>query len=293
MITNIGISRRRLLTLGGAGLAAAGLAPSVFATTQSKKRITLGIQLWSIRNDVSRDIDGALKWCADNGFEGVEFAGYKKYDKDPKGLKRKLDSLGLQAAGTHIPAKKFEGAELRKTIEFHDIIGCKLLIVPGDGRFSKPEPSKQYAELMNKAAKGLKPHGMFCGHHNHTREFDNAGDGKTYWDLFAERTSEDVVLQLDVGWTRRAKVDAVELIKRNPGRIKTTHIKPKPPKGQALAILGQDEFDWMRVFTACYKWGGTDWFNVEQEDYPNKWSPMVCAKKSLDGMKHMLKAMGK
>ena len=80
------------------------------------------------------------------------------------------------------------GDELKKTIDFHQTIGCKFLIVPGDGDFTDPEKSKALAETFNKTAEVLKPLGMACGYHNHTNEFKKDGDN-TYWDLFAERTA--------------------------------------------------------------------------------------------------------
>ena len=98
------------------------------------------------------------------------------------------------------------GDALAKTVEFHKIIGCKYLIVPGDGVSPIPIRARNWPRLFNQAAEDLKKDGMDCGYHNHTHEFQKDGD-KTYWELFAERTSKDVVLQQDVGWTTAAGVD--------------------------------------------------------------------------------------
>ena len=131
-------SRREVLRWSAAGLAALGTAPLVRAA-QDKKRIPLSVQMYSVRD--IKDLDVAMKAMKDIGFDGVEFAGYGKYGGDAAGLKKKLDELGLKAAGTHIGAGSFVGDALKKTIEFHKAIGCKFLIVPGDGRFSDPEKS--------------------------------------------------------------------------------------------------------------------------------------------------------
>src|SRR5262249_31063595 len=151
------------------------------------RRIPLALQLYSVREDCARDFDGTLAKVAAMGFEGVEFAGYHNYAKDPDGLRKKLDQLKLKAAGTHIRAAAFAADKLAETVAFHKTIGCRFLIVAGDRRFTDPEGSKEYAKALNDGAVALKPHGMSCGHHNHTDEFKMA-DGKTYWDLFAERT---------------------------------------------------------------------------------------------------------
>lgn len=300
--------RRDLLKYMAAGtasvsLSAYGAAKPAWAlkpakTVALKKSIPVGVQLWSVRDECTKDFDATLAAVAKMGFQGVEFAGYHKYKEDAVGLRKKLDELGLKAAGTHIGAKFFEGDELKKTIEFHKTIGCSLLIVPGDGRFSDPEGSKKYAEVMNKAAEVLKPAGLACGHHNHTEEFKkvagaNGAKETTYWNLFADRTSKDVFLEMDIGWVREAGLDPVELMTRYPGRIRTVHIKAKPEKDKGKFIVGQDKYDWKRVLTACYQVGGTEWFLVEQEDYPDGKTPLQATKASLDGLTKILKGMPK
>ncbi|OVE74064.1 hypothetical protein BVX94_01730 [bacterium B17] len=248
----------------------------------------MSLQLYSVRNHCKQDFDKSLADVASLGYDGVEFAGYYKYGNKAKELKKKLDDLGLKAAGTHIRANSFDKNNIQKTIDFHKEIGCKYLIVPGDGRFSHPEQSKQYAELMNKAAEALKPHALYCGHHNHTSEFKIAEGEKTYWDLFAERTSDDVVLQQDVGWTVHAKRDPVMYIEKYPGRTKIVHFKPTAMEKSKKPIIGQDSVPWKEIISACRKVGGTEWATVEQEKYLPGKTPMECSGLSLNGLKELL-----
>jgi sugar phosphate isomerase/epimerase len=222
------------------------------------------------------------------GFDAVEFAGYHSYSKDAKGLRARLDDLGLKVAGTHIGTNTLSKDALAQTIEFHQIIGCKYLIVPGDGRFSQPEGSKELAEIFNEAAHTLEPFKMYCGYHNHKNEFKKQGD-KTYWELFAERTCSDVVLQQDVGWTTDAGQDPVALIRKYPGRSKIIHCKPTVVKGdQGRPIIGEDSVKWAEIFQACEDVGGTEWYTIEQERYLDDTSPMDCVKLSLAGMTTIL-----
>lgn len=279
----------KYMAMGATGVALGGRTAAAKPKAKgTKKDIPLGLQLWSVREECAKDFDATLAAVAKMGFAGVEFAGYHKYKDDAPGLRKKLDQLGLKAAGTHIGAKFFEGDELKKTIEFHKTIGCSLLIVPGDKRFSDPVESKKYAEVMSKAAEALKPAGMACGHHNHTEEFKKV-DNTTYWNLFADRTSKDVFLEMDIGWVREAGLDPVDLMKRYPGRIRTVHIKAKPEKDKGKHFIGQDNYDWKRVLKACAEVGGTEWFLVEQEDYDDGKTPMESSKISLDGLKKILK----
>ncbi len=281
---NSTLSRRHFVKTSIVAAAALSMKPWLWAQAASQPRIS--VQLYSVRGDCAKDFDAALAQIAKMGFAGVEFAGYHKYGGKAKELRAKLDDLKLVAAATHIGTGNFRGDALKKTSEFHQIIGCKYLIVPGDGDFTHPEKSKALAETFNQATETLKPLGMFCGYHNHTAEFKKEGD-KTYWDLFAERTSKDVVLQQDCGWSAAAGLNPAELVRRHPGRTKTTHFKPTVVKNEPgkKAILGQDSVDWAAVLKACREVGGTEWVSVEQENYPDGKSPMECTELSLAGLK--------
>jgi sugar phosphate isomerase/epimerase len=287
------ISRRDVIRFGAAGATALALPGAAFG--RQAKKIGLGVQLYSVRDFCGKDFDAALKQIAEMGFEGVEFAGYHKYSNDAAGLKKKLDELGLKAAGTHIGANSFFGDALKKTVEFHKTIGCNFLICPGDPRFTKAADAAGFADSFNKAAEALKAEGMACGFHNHTGEFAKAEGEKSWWDLFVERTSKDVVLQVDFGHALYAGIDCVGLVKKAPGRVRTTHVKGRLPKGAQgkKPFVGQDTGDWKSILGACYEIGGTDWFLIEQEDYPDGKTSMECTKISLDGLKGILKEMGK
>lgn len=253
------------------------------------KQIPISVQLYSVRDDCAKDFDAALEQVAKMGFAGVEFAGYHSYSGKAQELRKRLDDLGLKTAATHIGTNSFRGDALKKSIDFHQALGCKFLIVPGDGDFTHPEKSKALAETFNTAAATLKPLNMYCGYHNHTGEFKKDGD-TTFWDLFAQRTSKDVVLQQDCGWTAAAGYDPVEYIKRYAGRTKVTHFKPTVVNKESgkKPILGQDSVNWLAVYKACQEFGGTEWVTIEQELYPDGKSPMEATRMSMEGLKKLL-----
>ncbi len=282
------ISRRDALRVAAVGAVVAGLPRlSGFAAQAKTADPGIALQLYSVREDCGKDFDKALEEVAKMGFEAVEFAGYHKYDKDPKKLRKRLDDLGLKVAGTHRGTGTLVGDALKDTIEFHQTIGCKYVIVPGDERFNKPDGNKELAEIFNKAAEELKKYDMYTGYHNHTHEFEKDGE-TTYWELFAQRTSQDVVLQQDVGWTTAARQDPVALIRKYPGRHKIVHCKPTVVDGQGKAYIGEDSVKWEPIIAACKEVGGTEWFTIEQESYPDGKSPMECTKISLAGFRKIL-----
>ncbi len=284
------MSRRRFVQTSA--LAATALAANRALAAPSGRKIPISLQLYSIRKDCAKDFDAALAEVAKMGFGGVEFAGYHGYSGKPKELRKRLDDLGLGAPATHIGTGNLRGDKLAETIDFHKEIGCKFLIVPGDGGFTRSDASnKKLAEFFNETAAKLKEHGMACGYHNHTHEFKEVGD-TNYWELFANRTSKDVILQIDCGWAAMAGQDPADLMKRHPGRTKTVHFKPAVLKGDKekgkIPILGQDSVKWPSVIAACRDYGATEWITIEQEACPKGKSPMESTRLSLAGLKALL-----
>ena len=280
------ISRRAFLGIAGAvplAWAAGGLR------LHAAGPIPVALQLYSVRRDCAANFDTALEQVAAMGFHGVEFAGYYNYAGKGAELAARLKALKLKAAGTHVRMPDLRGDVLKATIDFHQAIGCKFLVVPGDPDFTSPEKAKALADEFTALAQTLKPLGMACGYHNHVNEFKKDGD-KTFWDLFAERTSKDVILQQDCGWTMAAGFDPAAYVRKYPGRTRTTHFKPTVREGDTgkKAIFGQDSVDWKAVYAACKEAGGTEWIVLEQETYPDGKSPMDCTRESFAGLKPLL-----
>jgi len=272
-------------------LGLAGVLPLAWALAGRRTRTAYGtipvaLQLYSVYRDCRQDFDAALEQVAAMGFEGVELAGYYTYENRAADLRTRLDGLRLKAAGAHLGLNALRGEALLRTIDYHKAIGCRFLIVPGDAAFTNPEKSKALADTFNELAATLKPLGMACGYHNHTVEFTKDGD-ETHWDVFAKRTTGDVILQQDCGWAAAAGVDPAAYVRKYPGRSRTVHFKAFARKGDPgrRAILGQDSVDWRAVYDACVSVGGTEWIVVEQETYPDGRSPMDAVRESLSGLR--------
>jgi sugar phosphate isomerase/epimerase len=283
------VTRRAFLGVAGAASMAWGCVRRL--PPPAARRIPVALQLYSVRSDCARNFDAALEQVATMGFQGVEFAGYYTYAGKGAELAARLKALKLAVAGTHIRMDVLRGDALKATIAFHQAIGCRFLVVPGDPAFTDPEKSKALADEFNQLAQTLTPLGMACGFHNHTGEFKKDGDS-TYWDLFAERTTRDVILQQDCGWTLAAGFDPVAYVRKYPGRTRSAHFKPTVRQGDTgkRAILGQDSVDWKSVYEACQSVGGTEWIVVEQETYPDNRPPMDCTRDSLAGLKAIQQA---
>jgi len=123
---------------------------------------------------------------------------------------------------------------------------------------------KKTADAVNEIAASVKPHKMRVGYHNHTTDF-NRIDGEYWWNVFADRTTKDVILQLDTGNASEMEgVRVVDLIRRNAGRTVSMHVKPFSKKNPD-AYLGVDELDWPAIMTASETVGGLEWYIIEYE----------------------------
>jgi sugar phosphate isomerase/epimerase len=248
--------------------------------------IPVGLQLYSIRNECAADLPGTLAAIATMGYAGVEFAGYHGYNATQ--LHRLLDDLGLQCCGTHIGLDTLLGDELERTVEFNQILGNKYLIVPGlkEERRSSRLAWQETAAIFNEIAECLKPYAMCTGYHNHWVEFQPM-DGELPWDTFFGNTRHDVIMQLDIGNALHGGGDPIPYIARYPGRAITVHVKEHSAT-DPLALIGEGDVPWQRVFDLCENQGATEWYIVEQESY--KYPPLEVVARCLDALREMGKA---
>lgn len=248
-------------------------------------RIPIALQLYSVREDAARDLQGVLAAVAGMGYEGVEFAGY--YGHDARTIRGWLDAYGLKVAGAHVGIETLLGDELLRTVEFHQTLGNTTLVVPGlaeQWRNSRAAWLKT-AETLNAVAVALKPYGMRTGYHNHHIEFAPM-EGELPWDTLFGNTTDDVIMQFDTGNALHGGAQAAPFLRRYPGRAKTMHLK-EYSAANASALIGEGDVPWTEIFELCETIGGTEWYIVEQESYA--YPPLECVRRCLQA----LKAMGK
>jgi sugar phosphate isomerase/epimerase len=258
-------TRRDLIKLGGAAVAAvaAGAWPQRLAGA-AWKNLPVGTQAWCVRKQLATDIPGTLAAVAKAGFELLELEN--AFGRSGAEWKAALGAAGLKPAGFHHHFADVRGDKLAATIEFNQALGNRNLIVrslPGP-TYTSLDELKKVADELNAAAEKLAPHGLRVGYHNHTTDF-NVLDGEYWWYRFADLTSKEVVLQYDTGnAAARDGVDAVAVLKRTPGRVKSMHIKPHS-KAKRDAFIGADELAWTEILTAAESTAGVEIYLIEYE----------------------------
>jgi sugar phosphate isomerase/epimerase len=258
-------TRRDILKLGGTAAASGLLFPSLAASVRAAwKRVPIGTQLWCVRTQLATDVPGTLSALSKIGFDAVELEN--AFGKSGAEWRKYLDAARLKPCGFHHRLDELQGDKLAATVAFNQAIGNRNLIVrsfPAEV-YKSSDLLKKTADAVNEIAEKAKPHKMRVGYHNHTADF-NRIDGEYWWNLFADRTTKDVILQLDTGnASEMAGVPIVDLIRRNAGRTISMHVKPFSKKNPD-AYLGADELDWPSIMTASESVGGVEWYIIEYE----------------------------
>lgn len=248
-------------------LAVAASAPLLSAAPRRGK-IPVGLELYSVRDKLQQDLMGTVRGVAKMGYECVEFySPYYAWTPDyAKEVRRMLDDSGIRCYSTHNDAKSFRPEGIDKAIELNNIIGSKTVVLASPGRIENMDSWKKVADLLTSASEKLKPAGMRVGYHNHLAEFKEL-DGKRPIEVIAANTPKDVTLQLDVGTCLEASQDPVAWIAKNPGRIRSMHLKDwSPDKDKGYKVLfGEGIAPWKKIFDAAEKTGGVEYYLIEQE----------------------------
>lgn len=287
--TDTSFSRRSFLALAGTASAAAVTLNSFPAF--AAKRIPVGIELYSVRDELAKDLPGTVRAVAKMGYEVVEFFSpyYQWTPEYAKEVRKLLDDLKIKCLSTHNGANAFTPEGLGKAIELNQILGSKTIVMASAGRVQGIDGWKGVAEKLTAAQEKLKPLGMHAGFHNHKMEFMPI-DGKRPMEVLAANTPKDVTLQLDVGTCVEAGVDPIAWIKANPGRIRSLHCKDwaagdeKENKGYKV-LFAEGASPWKKIFEAAEKTGGVEFYLIEQEG--SRFSSIETAEKCLATYKKM------
>ncbi len=208
------------------------------------KKFNVGLQLYSVRDDMAKDFEGTLKKVAEMGYEYVEFAGY--FGKSAKEIKEILDRYGLKCISVHQgPAPFFDnGYEI---IDYLKELGIEYCVIPWYERKNLEYGTPVWDETIEKFKKyseAIKSRGMKMLYHNHDFEFDKI-DGKCIIDHLYETLGPDIVNpQFDTCWVRYAGFNPGEYIDKYADRVDVIHLKDFSCKhlagGPAYALIDGD-----------------------------------------------------
>lgn len=282
-------NRREFLINTGLALGTLALAPT-FAFNSKKKAI--GIQLWTLRDSLPKDVKGVLAQVGKAGFTEVETFGYS-IDKGFFGtsvhdFKSILDDNGLKATSNHFDFNsiiKDGSTDLVKSyIETANHLGSEYVTVPyivSELRGKSADDYKKLALQINKVGELCKAGGLKLAYHNHDFEFIKFGSTNGYEVLLDETDKNIVDFELDLYWVVRSGNDPLQLFKKYPGRFKMWHVKDMDNVNPDWnAEIGTGKIDFKSIFAQAELSGMKRFFLEHESNYiPN---PVESMKTSFD-----------
>jgi sugar phosphate isomerase/epimerase len=294
-------SRRTFVKSGAMIALGASILPrSVFASIAEKTEV--GLQLYSVRDDMKNDPKGSLKKLADMGYKVVEHAGYsdrKFYGFNPLEFKKILGDLGLKMYSGHVDfgmqawdaSKKDFTDAWKHTVEDAAFMGQKYVITPelAENAQKDYDTLLKVIDLWNKCGELCQKHGMGFGYHDDFNEDVTLNNMKLF-DIIMKYSDPKVSIhQFDIANLYNATgTDPIDVIKKYPGRFATLHIKDllkekNKENRHDSTILGKGVLKVKDLLPLAIKNGA--WLMIiEQEAYQNE-SPMDCVKDDLAAMK--------
>lgn len=271
-----------------------------------KDNLPVGLQLYSIRDDMAKDFKGTLQKVEDMGYDGVEFAGL--FDNSPEQIKAWCKEIGLEPVSAHVPLADML-ADIDKVIADYKAIGCQYIVVPYVTEERRPGGDKfmQMIEEIRSIGEKAKAAGLTLLYHNHDFEFQKTESGEFGLDFLYSSVPADLLqTELDECWVKYSGQDPVAYLQKYAGRAPVVHLKDYFAEGEQdgdpYALIGLNEgekkqntaFEFRPLgsglqdvpsLVAAAKQAGSKWLIVEQDNPSMGKTPMECVAMSMEYLK--------
>jgi sugar phosphate isomerase/epimerase len=273
------MNRRTFIETSVAAAIASSAPPSLWAAPVHEiKRV--GIQLYTVREEMKQDFEGTVAGIAKIGYKEVEFAGY--FGKTPQETRAILEKNSLTSPSAHHPMEALEG-KTQEIIDGAHVIGQKFLVCPYlDAKSRTADGYKKLAESCNKVGEAAHKAGIQFAYHNHSFEFEKVdGLDKLPLDYLLTNTDPKFVkLELDLCWITVGGQDPIAYFNKYPGRFPLVHVKDwskdgSGPEGYVGAVghkvdghmtnVGSGSIDFKKIFAHSGK-AGIEHYLVENDD---------------------------
>ena len=265
--------RKEFLRTAGIGiLGTAAIPSSLFKDKSSSKLGKIGLQLYTIRDQIAKDIKGTLQRVAQLGYTHVETAFW------PEGVTLSQAAKLLKEAGLAVISSHVEipiGDNKKKMLDTAEAFGSKKMIWhgwPEDKRYSSLSGTQELADIYNEAGAFAKANGLQFGLHNHWWEYRNKVGNQFVYEVLLERVDPDIFFEIDTYWVKVAGHDPAEIVKKFGRRAPLLHIKDGPAiwrpslaedNPDPMVAVGKGTQNFPAIVKAAS--GNTEWMIVEMD----------------------------
>jgi len=272
------MERREFLTTAGA-ITLGSMLPPACRPAHGAKLEKIGIQLYTVRDQMKADFEGTLARVAQIGYKEVEFAGY--FDRSPADVRAILERNGLSAPATHLMSDNPDG--WKKAVDLAKAVGHDYLVAPWipEEKRTNLDGWKRVAEEFNRVGQVAKDAGIQFAYHNHDFEFPKM-EGQVPYDLLLQSTDPKLVqLEIDLYWITRGGQDPLVYFARWPGRIPLVHVKDSMGGPEHKMVdVGQGTIEWKRIFAKRAQ-AGIQHFFVEHDQPPQPFDDIAVSYRYL------------
>ena len=278
------MTNRRDFIMTASALAATTLSHRAHGLLQRNEKLDkIGVQLYTLRHEMERDVEGTLRRVAGIGFQEVEFAGY--FNHSPRQVHELLEELKLSSPSGHMPYESLE-TNWQETLDQANAIGHEYAVIawtPVEARKTLDD-WKRIAEKFNRAGEAARRAGLKFGYHNHDFEFTPI-DNKVPFDLLLAQTDPGLVkIEMDLYWITLAGGDPLFYFQQFPGRFPLVHVKDQKKGEKPLMVdVGAGDIDFKTIF-ARREQAGIQHYFVEHDEPPDPWASVAASYRYLRGL---------
>jgi sugar phosphate isomerase/epimerase len=270
------MNRRAFLQRTAAGLATLGLPRRAVGASRYTGLDRIGVQLYTVRDAVQRDLEGTLARVAAIGYKEVEFAGYA--GRTAAQVRDAVRRAGLSAPSAHVPLAAL-GPGWDRVLDDAHTVGHRFLVMPWLDEKDRPnlDAYRRIADRLNQAGEAASRAGLRFAYHNHAFEFTPV-ENRLPYDVLLEATDPaHVSLELDLYWITKGGQDPLVYFARWPGRFPLVHVKDSAgPPEHHMADVGAGTIEWARIF-AHRKQASIEHFFVERDDPPDPFASIAAS----------------
>lgn len=260
-------------------LMAQGIDPeATFDATVAVKPV--GVQLYTVRDQMEKNVEATLAKVASIGYKEVEFAGY--FNRTPAQIARTLKTNGLTSPSVHIPVGEILKAPTA-ALDAMETIGHKFAVMPWvDPKERTLDHYKRFVDQFNEAAALTKKRGIQFAYHNHDFEFETVG-GQVPYELLLDRCDKELVkFEMDLFWMNKAKQNPLTYFARFPGRFPLVHVKDMTAGGE-MTEVGAGVIPFKSYFAKASQAGIQHYF-VERDNPTDSLASIATSFKALSAL---------